>query len=70
MEQKVVHDNTDSNTETRLLTRRCNHSHDIVEQYFTKRRLDEKQPGHRLWVNNQSVNMPPTFHHKMALEWQ
>eukprot|EP00971_Amphidinium_carterae_P218051 4328537-Amphidinium_carterae.1 len=31
----------------------------IIEQYFSKARLNTKQAGHNLWVNKQEVNTPP-----------
>eukprot|EP00971_Amphidinium_carterae_P163980 3251173-Amphidinium_carterae.1 len=31
---------------------------DIME-FFTKTRLTEKQPGHRLWVNNKETRQTP-----------
>eukprot|EP00971_Amphidinium_carterae_P119193 2361026-Amphidinium_carterae.1 len=27
----------------------------IIQEFFTKTRLTEKQPGHRLWVNNKET---------------
>eukprot|EP00971_Amphidinium_carterae_P000837 16416-Amphidinium_carterae.5 len=31
----------------------------IIDQYFTRVRLNEKQPGHRLWANKQEAQSPP-----------
>eukprot|EP00971_Amphidinium_carterae_P257041 5102916-Amphidinium_carterae.1 len=32
---------------------------DIMQEFFTKTRLTEKQPGHRLWVNNKKTRLTP-----------
>eukprot|EP00971_Amphidinium_carterae_P040999 805225-Amphidinium_carterae.1 len=31
----------------------------IMQEFFTKTRLTEKQPGHRLWVNNKGARQTP-----------
>eukprot|EP00971_Amphidinium_carterae_P133824 2651017-Amphidinium_carterae.1 len=31
----------------------------IMQEFFTKQRLTEKQPGHRLWVNNKETRLTP-----------
>eukprot|EP00971_Amphidinium_carterae_P050837 1001008-Amphidinium_carterae.2 len=31
----------------------------IIEEFFTKTRLNQKQLGHRLWVNNKERHFPP-----------
>eukprot|EP00971_Amphidinium_carterae_P154767 3068574-Amphidinium_carterae.6 len=31
----------------------------IIEEFFQKTRLTQKQPGHRLWINNKEVQQPP-----------
>eukprot|EP00971_Amphidinium_carterae_P295689 5872495-Amphidinium_carterae.1 len=31
----------------------------IIDQYFSKARLNTKQAGHNLWVNKQEVSTPP-----------
>eukprot|EP00971_Amphidinium_carterae_P294993 5857615-Amphidinium_carterae.1 len=31
----------------------------IMQEFFTKTRLTEKQPGHRLWVNNKKTRQTP-----------
>eukprot|EP00971_Amphidinium_carterae_P323610 6430880-Amphidinium_carterae.2 len=31
----------------------------IMQEFFTKTRLTEKQPGHRLWVNNKETRQTP-----------
>eukprot|EP00971_Amphidinium_carterae_P043250 850891-Amphidinium_carterae.2 len=38
----------------------------IIEQYFTKTRLTQKQPGHRLWINNKEVHQPTDLDHSGA----
>eukprot|EP00971_Amphidinium_carterae_P136840 2711333-Amphidinium_carterae.1 len=30
-----------------------------MQEFFTKTRLTEKQPGHRLWVNNKETRHTP-----------
>eukprot|EP00971_Amphidinium_carterae_P254384 5050269-Amphidinium_carterae.2 len=30
-----------------------------MQKFFTKTRLTEKQPGHRLWVNNKETKQTP-----------
>eukprot|EP00971_Amphidinium_carterae_P222326 4412796-Amphidinium_carterae.1 len=32
----------------------------IMQEFFTKTRLTEKQPGHRLWVNNKETQQTPS----------
>eukprot|EP00971_Amphidinium_carterae_P050983 1003818-Amphidinium_carterae.1 len=31
----------------------------IMQEFFTKTRLTEKQPGHRLWVNDKETRQTP-----------
>eukprot|EP00971_Amphidinium_carterae_P235782 4679317-Amphidinium_carterae.4 len=31
----------------------------IIDELFTKTRLSQKQPGNRLWVNNEERHLPP-----------
>eukprot|EP00971_Amphidinium_carterae_P169231 3352680-Amphidinium_carterae.1 len=31
----------------------------IIIDFFTKTRLNDKQPGHRLWINNKNRQNPP-----------
>eukprot|EP00971_Amphidinium_carterae_P249536 4953070-Amphidinium_carterae.2 len=31
----------------------------VMQEFFTKTRLTEKQPGHRLWVNNKETRQTP-----------
>eukprot|EP00971_Amphidinium_carterae_P166808 3305287-Amphidinium_carterae.2 len=33
----------------------------IIDQYFSKVRLNTKQPGHNLWANKQEVHTPPDY---------
>eukprot|EP00971_Amphidinium_carterae_P287492 5706637-Amphidinium_carterae.1 len=33
----------------------------IIDEFFTRTRLTEKQPGHRLWVNNKERQLTPNL---------
>eukprot|EP00971_Amphidinium_carterae_P013190 260191-Amphidinium_carterae.4 len=33
----------------------------IIDHYFTKTRLTQKQSGHRLWINSKAVQQPPNL---------
>eukprot|EP00971_Amphidinium_carterae_P144437 2862311-Amphidinium_carterae.7 len=40
----------------------------IIDQYFTKVRLKEKQAGHNLWANKKEVHNPPDMYNELYNE--